>query len=76
MVTALFGTLAAGACSVPLNTSVSDEAIVAMLRDAGIRALVVSGEHRERFERLLPGFPPSCCACAMPRPTAGRRLAT
>jgi acyl-CoA synthetase (AMP-forming)/AMP-acid ligase II len=35
MVTALFGTLAAGACSVPLNTSVSDEAIVAMLRDAG-----------------------------------------
>jgi acyl-CoA synthetase (AMP-forming)/AMP-acid ligase II len=67
MVTALFGTLAAGACSVPLNTSVSDEAIVAMLRDAGIRALVVSGEHRERFERLLPDLPTQLlCLCDAP----------
>lgn len=52
MVTALFGVLAAGAASVPLNTSVSDDAIVAMLTDAGIRALIVSDEHRPRFDAL------------------------
>jgi acyl-CoA synthetase (AMP-forming)/AMP-acid ligase II len=57
MLTALFGTLASGAVSVPLNTSVSDEAIVAMLSDAGIRALVVSDEYRARFAALLPELP-------------------
>ena len=44
MLTAIFGTMAAGAVSVPLNTSVSDEAIVAMFRDADIRALLVSAD--------------------------------
>ena len=57
MVTALFGTLVAGAVSVPLNTSVSDEAIVAMLTDADIPALVVSAAHRPRFERLKAQLP-------------------
>ncbi|WP_439108094.1 class I adenylate-forming enzyme family protein [Congregibacter sp.] len=57
MLTALFGTLASGTVSVPLNTSVSDEAIVAMLDDAGIRALIVSDEYRARFDRLLPQLP-------------------
>ena len=57
MLTALFGTLAAGAVSVPLNTSVSDDAILAMLNDAGIRALIVSGEYRERFAAFLPQLP-------------------
>jgi hypothetical protein len=38
-----------------------------MLRDAGIRALVVSGEHRERFERLLPQLPTQLlCLCDAP----------
>jgi len=64
MVTTLFGTLAAGAVSVPLNTSVSDEAIVAMLTDADISALVVSREHRARFDGLLAKLPPDlCCLC-------------
>ncbi|WOJ97579.1 AMP-binding protein [Congregibacter brevis] len=57
MLTALFGTLAAGTVSVPLNTSVSDDAIVAMLGDAGIRALIVSDEHRARLAALLPRLP-------------------
>ncbi|EAQ96456.1 class I adenylate-forming enzyme family protein [Congregibacter litoralis] len=57
MLTALFGTLASGAVSVPLNTSVADDAIVAMLGDADIRALIVSEEHRARFDRLLPRLP-------------------
>ncbi|WOJ92314.1 class I adenylate-forming enzyme family protein [Congregibacter variabilis] len=57
MLTALFGTLASGAVSVPLNTSVSDAAIVAMLGDAGISALIVSDEYRGRFDALLPQLP-------------------
>ncbi|GAB5413820.1 MAG: class I adenylate-forming enzyme family protein [Congregibacter sp.] len=57
MLTVLFGTMASGAASVPLNTSVSDDAIVSMLNDAGIRALVVSAEFVPRFERLLPSLP-------------------
>ncbi|MDP5054253.1 MAG: long-chain fatty acid--CoA ligase, partial [Congregibacter sp.] len=58
MLTALFGVLASGAVSVPLNTSVSDAAIVAMLGDAGIRALIVSDEFRGRFATVLPQLPP------------------
>lgn len=48
MVQALFGTLAAGAVSVPINLSVSDEALLAMLRDAGVSALVVSADQQSR----------------------------
>jgi acyl-CoA synthetase (AMP-forming)/AMP-acid ligase II len=67
MLTTLLGTLASGAVSVPLNTSVSDEAIVAMLTDADIRALVVSAEHRRRFEPLLPRLPDGLlCLCDEP----------
>lgn len=57
MLTALFATMAAGAVSVPLNTSVSDEAIIAMLGDAEVRALIVSTEHRARFEALMSALP-------------------
>jgi acyl-CoA synthetase (AMP-forming)/AMP-acid ligase II len=56
MLTALFGTLASGAVSVPLNTSVSDEAIVAMLTDAGIRALW-SAPSTAALRALLPELP-------------------
>jgi len=67
MVTALFGTLAAGAVSVPLNTSVSDDAIVAMLTDADIRALVVTPEYAARFKALLPRLPAELlCICSDP----------
>lgn len=48
MVQALFGTLAAGAVSVPINLSVSDEAMLAMLRDAGVSALVVTADQQAR----------------------------
>jgi acyl-CoA synthetase (AMP-forming)/AMP-acid ligase II len=64
MVTALYGTLAAGAVGVPLNTSVSDDGIVAMLTDAGIRALVVSAAFRPRFDQLRDRLPPDLvCLC-------------
>jgi len=52
MLQALFGTMAAGAVSVPLNLSVNDDAIVAMLRDAQVRVLVVTPDQRGRLEAL------------------------
>ncbi len=58
MVQALFGTLAAGAVSVPLNLSVNDDAVVAMLVDGGVRALVVTADQQPRLaalRRRLPG---------------------
>lgn len=49
MVTAMLGAMCAGAIAVPLNTSVSDEALNIMLEDAGAAALVVSTEHLARL---------------------------
>lgn len=59
MVQALFGTLAAGAVSVPLNLSVSDDAMLAMLQDAGVRALVVTPDQQRRVEALRDRLPAS-----------------
>jgi len=52
MVHALFGTLDAGAVSVPLNTSISDEALLAMLRDAGASAIVATADQHPRIDAL------------------------
>ena len=49
MVEVLLGAMKAGAIVAPLNTSVSDEAIAAMLRDAGAAAIFVSDAHRSRI---------------------------
>ena len=57
MLTTLMACLSGGAVSVPLNTSVSDEAIVAMLSDAEISVLVVSDEFRPRFDALVSELP-------------------
>lgn len=59
MLQALFGSMTAGMVSVPINLSVSDEAMLGMLRDAGISALVVSGDQLPRLQALLPALPPS-----------------
>jgi acyl-CoA synthetase (AMP-forming)/AMP-acid ligase II len=50
MVEAMFGVLRAGACVVPLNVSISDEAVDAMLRDCGARAVIATAEHARRFD--------------------------
>jgi len=68
MLTALFGTLAAGAASVPLNTSVSDDAIVAMLGDAGIKVLIVSACFTGRFDALRERLPDVICLSDLPEP--------
>jgi acyl-CoA synthetase (AMP-forming)/AMP-acid ligase II len=59
MVQALFGTLAAGCVSVPLNLSVPDTALAAMLSDAGVRALVVTADQRPRLDALRDALPDS-----------------
>jgi len=59
MVQALYGTLVAGAVSVPINLSVSDEALLGMLIDAGVAALVVSEDQQARIDALLPRLPES-----------------
>lgn len=63
MVQALFGTLAAGAVSVPVNLSVSDDALISMLQDAGISALVVSADQQARLQPLLPSLSHSLRLC-------------
>jgi len=63
----MFGILAAGAVVVPMNLSVTDEALRTMLGDAGVRALFVSGDQCERLDGLrgdLPSLPSTSCFCA------------
>ncbi len=52
MVEVLFGCLRAGVCVVPLNTSVADTAIEAMINDCGAAALVVSPDHLARVTAM------------------------
>ena len=52
MVHALFGVMNAGAVSVPLNTSISDEALSGMIRDAGAAAIIATEDQRPRVERM------------------------
>ncbi len=49
MVEALIGIMKSGACSVPLNLSVSNEAVTAMLKDAGVSAVFVSPDQEARL---------------------------
>jgi acyl-CoA synthetase (AMP-forming)/AMP-acid ligase II len=57
MLEALFGILKSGACAVPLNVTVADEALESMLRDCGARAVVASEAHRARLDAMRPRLP-------------------
>ncbi|MDG0981028.1 MAG: class I adenylate-forming enzyme family protein [Halieaceae bacterium] len=59
MVHALLGCMSAGAVSVPINLSVSDESLVNMLVDAQIAGLVVTGDQFDRLASLQNRLPPS-----------------
>lgn len=50
MFEAMFGIIRAGLCAVPLNCSITDEAVVGMIEDSKARAVVASGEHIARIE--------------------------
>jgi acyl-CoA synthetase (AMP-forming)/AMP-acid ligase II len=57
MVQAIYGTMAAGACSVPINLSVSDEALVGMLADSGAVALVATPDQASRIRQMSGQLP-------------------
>lgn len=59
MVQALFGIMAGGAVSVPINLSVSNEALAGMLADAGAVALVATPEQALRIRELGDALPQS-----------------
>jgi acyl-CoA synthetase (AMP-forming)/AMP-acid ligase II len=52
MALAIFGILRSGCVAVPLNVSVSDAAVGAMIEDAAARAVFASGAHCGRIEAL------------------------
>lgn len=53
MAEVLFGLMKAGVASAPLNLSVGDEAVEAMIRDCGAQTIFVSTPHCERIDRIL-----------------------
>lgn len=57
MVEALIGIMKSGACSVPLNLSVSNDAVVAMLDDASVSAIFVSQDQKNRVSGFLTENP-------------------
>lgn len=52
MAQALFGIMAAGAVSVPINLSVSDAALASMIEDSASRAVVASADQAPRIDAL------------------------
>lgn len=57
MAEAIWGIIVAGAVAVPLNTSVSDEAMAAMLNDAQVTAVFANGPHIARINALRAQVP-------------------
>jgi acyl-CoA synthetase (AMP-forming)/AMP-acid ligase II len=55
MALAIFGILRSGCVAVPLNVSVTDAAVGAMIEDAAARAVFASGSHCARIEALAAG---------------------
>lgn len=50
----LFGILRSGCVAVPLNTSITDQAVAGMIEDAGARVICASHRHCARIEGLAP----------------------
>jgi len=57
MVAALFGTIKSGAVVVPLNLSITDQALVEMVRDCGAVAMMASDDQCQRVDALRHRFP-------------------
>ena len=64
MVEVLVGVMKSGACSVPLNLSVSTEAVDAMLKDAGVSAVFVSPDQKTRLSDFAAENPGILCITA------------
>ena len=74
MVELLFGAGKAAVTVVPLNTSVSDAAVAAMIADSDALAVAASGEHCRRIDALLAAGAAACDAAEARRRCAARRL--
>lgn len=57
MVEALIGIMKSGACSVPINLSVTDEALEAMLADAGVMAVIATPDQADRLAPYMAAHP-------------------
>lgn len=57
MVEALVGIMKAGACSVPINLSVTDDALDAMLADAGVSVVIVTPDQAPRLASYIGANP-------------------
>ncbi|MEJ2534964.1 MAG: long-chain fatty acid--CoA ligase, partial [Gammaproteobacteria bacterium] len=55
MLVTLFGVIVAGGVTVPLNTLVSDRGLRNMIEDAGAFAVIATGDHAPRLEKLRGG---------------------
>lgn len=52
MAEAMFGIIRAGLVAVPLNVSITDDAIAGMIDNAAAKAVIASGEHVLRVEKI------------------------
>ena len=52
MAEAMFGVIRAGCVAVPLNVSITDEAVAGMAANSEAKAIIASGEHVQRVEGL------------------------
>lgn len=52
MVEAMFGIIRAGLVAVPLNVSITDDAVAGMFHNSNAKAVIASGEHVHRVESL------------------------
>ena len=53
MVLSFFGVICAGACVVPINISISDEALAIQLKDSEARTIIASKQQAERIDNLI-----------------------
>jgi long-chain acyl-CoA synthetase len=52
MIESMFGIIRGGYCAVPLNCSITDDAVAGMIANSDAKAVIASGEHIARIEGL------------------------
>jgi acyl-CoA synthetase (AMP-forming)/AMP-acid ligase II len=52
MVHALFGIMTAGGVCVPINLSISDDAVASLILDSGAKTVIASADQRERLDAM------------------------
>jgi acyl-CoA synthetase (AMP-forming)/AMP-acid ligase II len=57
MAEAMFGVTRAGLCAVPLNCSITNDAVAGMIADSAAKAVIASDEHIARVEGLRERLP-------------------